>query len=222
MRIQHHGFLPPQCEHRIANRLESFAPPTQFVEEYVGRDVLLQLRIPQARLCQMVEAKRNLRDNKNILVLAVESASTITELAFAVCKMDDGKRPGVQRFHFDNRFGNLLPVRPDVLDWSGADQPGYAGKTLDACKMKLDAALDKRVPHLARRANHFHILLQADELNPPKGNFDYEAVKTFIVEDGVAAAAENVMAQSARTRKFECGPKLIKSFAFDEVSCLPS
>src|SRR5207248_10740956 len=96
------------------------------------------------------QPQRDLEHHVAVSVAPLEPAVAVAELAFVGREGPDLERGAIEAGDLHQRLGDLLPVRPDVLNRRAAHRAGDARQTLDAGPAALRRAAHQRIPIGAR------------------------------------------------------------------------
>ena len=99
-----------------------------------------------------------------------------------------------------DRFGDLLAISSDVLNWRAADRSGDAAKTFNAGETSLHAISHKLVPTFARRCGDRAVVIRR---SAAKLDTYHKAVKAPVRRQDVAAAAKDKYREVVRSRKLK-------------------
>ncbi len=151
-----------------------------------------EIGIGETRACGAVEAKGDLGDDVASSMRGVEDAAAIGEVALLVAEGNVAKSFEVEGADLRYGVGNLLTVRPDVLDRRAADAAGNAGEALDTADALLTDGEDEGVPVGAGSRRDIEDIAFGDCLGwRSDGHVEDQAVEASVADEEVAAAAED-------------------------------
>ncbi len=182
LRVEDHSLPGAQLQHGLAGLGERHPVPGLDAQRACRLGVLQGRRQP----VRVLEGEPDAQDDI-ALGVGLEAAVPVGEGALLVGERDRLARPAVVRDHLGDRRGDLLAVRPDVLDRGRARRAGDAGQALDAGQSGLHGTGDRVGPDLARG----QLQPCPDEFAAARGDAQGGALEALVADDEVRAAADD-------------------------------